>query len=126
VFPSKTDTFGLVLLEALASGVPVAAFPVAGPRDVITDPAVGVLGDDLREACIAALSLSHHRCRSFAVGHGWESCARIFVDHVNATRLASFPEPAVAESGAAGACDVAVAGGTVRLDGYQDPAGDAG
>src|SRR5437016_7340699 len=79
VFSSKTDTFGLVLLEALASGVPVAAFPVAGPRDVITDPAVGVLDDDLRSACLRALKLSHDTCRAFAVGHSWESCARIFV-----------------------------------------------
>ena len=47
VFPSLTDTFGLVLLEALASGVPVAAFPVSGPRDVITDHCAGVLGTDL-------------------------------------------------------------------------------
>ena len=76
VFPSKTDTFGLVLLEALASGVPVAAFPVAGPRDVITDPAVGVLDDDLRGACLRALDLSRDKCRAFAVGHSWESCAR--------------------------------------------------
>jgi len=126
VFPSKTDTFGLVLLEALASGVPVAAFPVAGPRDVITDPTVGVLSEDLREACLAALNLSHDKCRAFAVGHSWESCARIFIDHVNATRLASLPDPAVTETGDTPACDVAVAGGTVRLDGYNDPAGDAG
>jgi len=53
VFPSKTDTFGLVLLEALASGVPVAAFPVAGPRDLIGGSAVGALDRDLRAACLA-------------------------------------------------------------------------
>ena len=52
VFPSKTDTFGLVLLEALASGTPVAAFPVAGPRDVIGTAPVGVLNEDLAEACL--------------------------------------------------------------------------
>ena len=63
VFPSKTDTFGLVLLEALASGVPVAAFPVTGPRDVIGNAPVGVLNEDLREACLAALG-----CRARTAG----------------------------------------------------------
>ena len=58
VFPSRTDTFGLVLLEALASGVPVAAFPVTGPRDVIGTRQVGVLSEDLRLACLAALEIS--------------------------------------------------------------------
>ena len=57
VFPSLTDTFGNVLLEALASGLPVAAFPVTGPKDVITDPRVGVLDDDLAAAALAALRL---------------------------------------------------------------------
>jgi len=85
VFPSKTDTFGLVLLEALASGVPIAAFPVAGPRDVVTDPGVGVLSEDLRDACLRALALSRQQCRAFAVGHSWETCARIFIEHVEAT-----------------------------------------
>ena len=63
VFPSKTDTFGIVQLEALASSVPVAAFPVTGPKDVIGDAPVGVLDDDLRRACLAALALSRHACR---------------------------------------------------------------
>ena len=58
VFPSKTDTFGLVLLEALASGLPVAAFPVTGPRDVIGAAPVGVLNEDLRTACLEALQIS--------------------------------------------------------------------
>ena len=58
VFPSKTDTFGLVLLEALASGLPVAAFPVTGPRDVIGTVPVGLLNDDLRAACFEALQIS--------------------------------------------------------------------
>ena len=55
VFPSRTDTFGLVLLEALASGVPVAAFPAAAPRDVIGNAPVGMLDEDLRLACLGAL-----------------------------------------------------------------------
>ena len=57
MFPSLTDTFGLVLLEALACGVPVAAYPVSGPKDVLTDPEVGVLSLDLREAALQALML---------------------------------------------------------------------
>jgi glycosyltransferase involved in cell wall biosynthesis len=79
VFPSRTDTFGLVLLEALASGVPVAGFPVSGPRDVIGDQPVGVLDEDLRAACLGALALSRDRCREFARGLGWEASARQFL-----------------------------------------------
>ena len=66
VFPSKTDTFGLVLLEALASGLPVAAFPVTGPRDVIGAAPVGVLDEDLRAACLEALQISRQDCVEFA------------------------------------------------------------
>ena len=67
VFPSKTDTFGIVQLEALASGVPVAAFPVTGPKDVIGSNPIGVLSNDLREACLGALQLSREACRAFAL-----------------------------------------------------------
>ena len=67
VFPSKTDTFGVVQLEALACGVPVAAFPVTGPKDVIGSNPIGVLSDDLREACLGALRLSREACRAFAL-----------------------------------------------------------
>ena len=66
VFPSKTDTFGLVLLEALASGVPVAAFPVTGPRDVIGTAPVGALNDDLRLACLSALQFRRRPASQFA------------------------------------------------------------
>ena len=69
VFPSRTDTFGLVLLEALASGVPVAAFPAAAPRDVIGDAPVGRFDEDLRRACLAALECSRDQCRDFALTH---------------------------------------------------------
>src|SRR6266516_1696125 len=79
VFPSKTDTFGLVLLEALASGVPVAAFPVAGPRDVIGGSAVGALDCDLRAACLRALTLSSSACRAFTLNMSWEASARKFL-----------------------------------------------
>jgi glycosyltransferase involved in cell wall biosynthesis len=82
VFPSRTDTFGLVLLEALASGLPVAAFPVTGPRDVIGTAPVGALNDDLREACLAALKISPQACLEFAATHTWEASARSFVENI--------------------------------------------
>jgi glycosyltransferase involved in cell wall biosynthesis len=82
VFPSRTDTFGLVLLEALASGVPVAAFQVAAPRDVIGDAPVGVLNEDLRLACLGALELDRAACRAFAERLTWQACARTFLEHV--------------------------------------------
>jgi glycosyltransferase involved in cell wall biosynthesis len=82
VFPSRTDTFGLVLLEALASGLPVAAFPVRGPRDVIGDALVGVLDEDLQSACLAALDISRQACVEFAANHTWEASARAFVDSI--------------------------------------------
>jgi glycosyltransferase involved in cell wall biosynthesis len=82
VFPSRTDTFGLVLLEALASGLPVAAFPVTGPRDVIGTAPVGALNEDLREACLAALKISPQACLEFAAGHTWEASARSFVENI--------------------------------------------
>ena len=82
VFPSRTDTFGLVLLEALASGVPIAAFPAAAPRDVIGEAHVGVLDEDLRRACLDALNCSRDDCRDFAMRMTWANSARIFLDHV--------------------------------------------
>src|SRR5438045_2269684 len=84
VFPSKTDTFGLVLLEALASGLPVAAFPVKGPRDVIGDAPVGALEHDLRNACFAALDICRQDCVEFASNYTWEASARAFVDSISA------------------------------------------
>lgn len=83
VFPSRTDTFGLVLLEALASGLPVAAFPVTGPRDVIGTSPVGVLSDDLGNACLDALGIPRKACVAFAARYTWESSARIFVEHAS-------------------------------------------
>jgi glycosyltransferase involved in cell wall biosynthesis len=82
VFPSRTDTYGLVLLEALASGVPVAAFPVAGPRDVLAGAPVAALAPDLRAACLTALTLSREQCRAFALGKTWEASARSFLANV--------------------------------------------
>jgi glycosyltransferase involved in cell wall biosynthesis len=78
VFPSRTDTFGLVLLEALASGTPVAAFPVTGPLDVVTDPRVGALDADLRAACLAALGCDRGAARAFAETFSWQASAAQF------------------------------------------------
>jgi glycosyltransferase involved in cell wall biosynthesis len=86
VFPSRTDTFGLVLLEALASGLPVAAFPVTGPRDVIGAAPVGALNEDLREACLSALEISPQACLEFAARHTWEASARSFVENITNVR----------------------------------------
>jgi glycosyltransferase involved in cell wall biosynthesis len=82
VFPSLTDTFGNVLLEALASGLPVAAFPVTGPKDVITDPRVGVLDVDLRQASLAALDLQRDAPREFALRFSWEESAAAFRNNI--------------------------------------------
>ncbi len=84
VFPSLTDTFGIVQLEALACGTPVAAFPVTGPLDVIADHPVGALDMNLRSACIRALSISREACRSFALQYSWENCARQFIGNLSA------------------------------------------
>jgi len=83
VFPSRTDTFGLVLLEALASGLPVAAFPVPGPLDVVGGTSVGVLNEDLRSAALAALDISRTACRDYALRFTWAQCARQFVEQLS-------------------------------------------
>jgi len=82
VFPSRTDTFGLVMLEALSCGVPVAAYPVPGPLDVIGDAPVGVLDEDLRAAALRALSIDRSLCRDFASRMTWDRCARMFLDNI--------------------------------------------
>lgn len=82
VFPSKTDTLGLVVLEALASGVPVAAYPVTGPKDLIGDAPVGVLSEDLQEAALKALKLSRKACRDHALKFTWSASAQAFIDNV--------------------------------------------
>jgi glycosyltransferase involved in cell wall biosynthesis len=82
VFPSHTDTFGLVMLEALASGVPVAAFPVQGPQDVILSDEVGCLDADLAHAIRTALTLQSSDCRDYALRYSWRDCAKLFESHL--------------------------------------------
>ncbi|NOU22856.1 MAG: glycosyltransferase family 1 protein [Methyloglobulus sp.] len=82
VFPSLTDTFGVVLLEALASGVPVAAFPAQSPKDIVTDARVGILSENLQHAALAALSLDSQTCRNYALEYTWEKCTQQFVDNL--------------------------------------------
>ncbi|MQT11111.1 glycosyltransferase family 4 protein [Segnochrobactrum spirostomi] len=82
VFPSLTDTFGNVLIEALSAGVPVAAFPVMGPVDVISNSGTGVLDNDLAAAAKAALSIPRDRCREYALRFSWEASARQFLDNL--------------------------------------------
>jgi len=82
VFPSLTDTYGLVVLEALAAGLPVAAFPVAGPRDILEGSGCGVLDIALGKAACAALSISRERCRSFAAKHSLAASMESFIDNI--------------------------------------------
>lgn len=89
VFPSRTDTFGLVLLEALASGVPVAAYPVAGPLDVIGGTDAGVLDEDLRVAVLEALRIPAETCRAHARRYSWAACTEQFIANLHPFESAS-------------------------------------
>jgi glycosyltransferase involved in cell wall biosynthesis len=88
VFPSRTDTFGLVLLEAMACGLPVAAYPVTGPLDVVEHGVTGFLDEDLRSAALRCLNLDPADCRRRALAFSWEACTRQF-----RAALAAAPEP---------------------------------
>jgi glycosyltransferase involved in cell wall biosynthesis len=94
VFPSLTDTFGVVQLEALACGTPVAAFPVTGPLDVIADHPIGALDADLGRACMRALNMSRETCRSFALERSWENSARQFIGNLSALQPSRSLRPA--------------------------------
>lgn len=87
VFPSKTDTFGLVLLEALASGLPVAAYPVAGPLDVLKDCEAAALRHDLLEACLTALELDPKQAIEHARRYSWQATTQQFISNL-------YPNPA--------------------------------
>lgn len=83
VFPSKTDTFGLVLLEAMACGLPVAAYPVTGPLDVIGDAPAGALHQDLRQACLDALELKREDAVAHAQKFSWAVATNQFLNHLH-------------------------------------------
>ena len=83
VFPSLTDTFGVVMLEAMASGLPVAAFPVTGPSEIVKNGINGYLDNDLQQAAIRALDVTPAACRDFAMNHTWESCSKQFLSNLN-------------------------------------------
>ncbi|WP_337269019.1 glycosyltransferase family 4 protein [Oryzifoliimicrobium ureilyticus] len=110
VFPSKTDTFGNTILEALASGVPVAAYPVTGPLDIIGDKvSVGALDNDLGKACLAALGASRDEARTLATRYSWEAATEQFITNIRTangiarTRWLRFPFKASAKTGNASA-----------------------
>jgi glycosyltransferase involved in cell wall biosynthesis len=88
VFPSRTDTFGLVLIEAMACGTPVAAYPVSGPIDVIREPSVGILSEDLRGAALAALDLDRAAVHRYADQYSWSAATRQFVGNLRPSAAA--------------------------------------
>ncbi len=93
VFPSKTDTFGNTILEALASGVPVAAFPVTGPIDILgAHPQAGALNIDLRTACLDALRCSPDAALALSKTYSWEKASRQFLDNVTSAASSGLPE----------------------------------
>lgn len=99
VFPSRTDTFGMVLLEAMASGLPVAALPVPGPLDVVGDSGAGILHRDLREACLSALAIPRERARAHAETFTWAAATEQFLNNVAVARASHRARGASGEKG---------------------------
>ncbi len=86
VFPSRTDTFGLVMLEALACGVPVAAYPVTGPVDVLDGSGAGALDEDLSKAVEAAVEIPPETCRAYGLKYAWPLSVQQFLSHLHPIR----------------------------------------
>lgn len=82
VFPSLTDTFGLVMLEAMACGVPVAAFPVTGPADVVIDGVTGCLDEYLLRAALRALEINPENPRDYSLSHSWYEATNQLLSHL--------------------------------------------
>ena len=80
VFPSKTDTFGIVIIEALKCGLPVAAYPVAGPKDIFNGSNIGSLNENLKQAALDAINADRSECIEHAKKYTWENCAKIFLN----------------------------------------------
>jgi glycosyltransferase involved in cell wall biosynthesis len=98
VFPSRSETFGLVMLEAMASGTPVAAFPVDGPLEVLGKPDGschgGVMHEDLRQACYSALAVPRHEARQRALDFSWTHAAQLFESYLVAAHKGAACKPA--------------------------------
>jgi glycosyltransferase involved in cell wall biosynthesis len=82
VFPSKTDTFGNVILESLASGTPVAAYPVTGPKDILKNSLIDSLDNDIENSLKKALKIDRNDCRKFAMQFTWDRCANQFLSNI--------------------------------------------
>ena len=82
VFPSRTDTFGLVMIEAMACGVPVAAYPVTGPLQIVRNGESGIMAENLQRAVFEALKIEGSKCRAYAKQYSWEACSKQFVDNL--------------------------------------------
>ncbi|MEO1207075.1 MAG: glycosyltransferase family 1 protein [Pseudomonadota bacterium] len=88
VLPSKTETFGIVLLEAMASGLPIAAYPVTGPIDLVSPGETGILSENIAEAAASALKLDRATVRKRAEEYGWDSAARLFLANIETALFA--------------------------------------